>query len=106
MCVVLPLLIVSQLESSTRDINERVIRVASDCLNAVTKIQNGTMGVCTHIAKEINDARNNFEAVEFCHEGRRSNGEAHRLARSPFFMIFATVCGWYPRLRVYVFLYC
>jgi ribonuclease HI len=34
------------------DMNERVIRVASDCLNAVNNSQNGTLGACAHIATD------------------------------------------------------
>jgi hypothetical protein len=41
----------------------------------------GTMGACAHIVCEINDARDSFQEITFCHEGRRSNGEAHSIAR-------------------------
>jgi hypothetical protein len=49
---------------------------------AVRMIQEGSLGVCTQVVKEIKDARSNFKEIVVCHEGRWSNGEAHRLARS------------------------
>jgi hypothetical protein len=63
------------------DIGARAVRVASDCMAAVRMIQEGTLGTYAQVVKEIKDTRSNFEELGFCHEGRRSNGEAQRLAR-------------------------
>jgi hypothetical protein len=49
---------------------------------AVRLIHEGTFGACAQVVKEIQDARGNFEEIGFCDEGRRTNGEAHRSARS------------------------
>jgi ribonuclease HI len=65
-----------------RDIDARVIRVASDCLDVVQSINEGKMGGYAHIVCGINEARDGFQEITFCHEGRRSNGEAHHIARS------------------------
>jgi hypothetical protein len=69
------------------DINVQSVRVASDCLNAVRSIQQGTLGAYALIVivKEINDSILAFDTLEFIHEGRRSNVEAHGLARSVVF---------------------
>jgi ribonuclease HI len=39
-----------------KDINVQSVRVASDCLNAVRSIQQGTLGTYALIVKEINDS--------------------------------------------------
>jgi hypothetical protein len=63
-------------------------------MDAVRMIQEGTLGVCAQVVKEIKDARSNFEEIVFCHEGRWSNGQAHRLARSSILVhILAAMCG-------------
>jgi ribonuclease HI len=64
------------------DIHARSVRVASDCLNVIRSLELGTQGVYAHIAREIKEAKGNFEALVFSHEKRTSNKEAHRLARS------------------------
>ena len=40
------------------------------------------MGSYGHIARKIRARSNDFRIVEFIHEGRRSNVDAHNLARS------------------------
>jgi hypothetical protein len=58
------------------------IKVASDCRNVISSLEEGTMGAYAHIAREINEARSEFTEISFCHEGQGSNKEAHNLARS------------------------
>jgi hypothetical protein len=61
-----------------KDINVQSVRVASDCLNAVRSIQQGTLGASALIiVKEIDDSSLGFDTPEFIHEGRHSNVEAH-----------------------------
>jgi len=65
-----------------QDLGAQKIRVASDCANAVRSIQGPGMGEHGHIVKEIRREMTNFTKVQFIHEGRRSNVDAHNLARS------------------------
>ncbi|GJN03723.1 hypothetical protein PR202_ga21199 [Eleusine coracana subsp. coracana] len=60
----------------------RRIRLASDCSNVVRSILEQDMGSYGPIIKEIKARRTSFEEVQFVHEGRSSNGEAHTIARS------------------------
>jgi hypothetical protein len=41
----------------------------------------GTLGSYAHIVREIRESMGEFDALEFRHEARSSNKEAHRLAR-------------------------
>jgi ribonuclease HI len=65
-----------------RDQDVRRTKVATDCKNAVRSLEEETMGIYAHIVCEINEAWREFTEVSFCHEGRRSNKDAHSLARS------------------------
>jgi len=60
-------------------------RVASDCLNAVRSIQTGGMGTYSHITQEIKARVEDFLKIEFIHERRESNTEAHNLAKSAIY---------------------
>jgi hypothetical protein len=57
-------------------------RVACDCINAVKSIHGEGTGLYGPIVKEIKTTKATFPHVEFVHEGRSSNADAHRLARS------------------------
>ena len=57
-------------------------RVACDNAGVVASIREGSMGSYGHIVQEIRARSNDFRIVEFIHEGRRSNVDAHNLARS------------------------
>ena len=57
-------------------------RVACDNAGVVASIREGSMGSYRHIVQEIRVRSNDFRFVEFIHEGRRSNVDAHNLARS------------------------
>jgi hypothetical protein len=69
------------LEALAKDISAKRVRIASDCSNVISSPVNGSMGVYTHIVKEIEDSTSDFEDLEFVHERRVSNKEAHSLAR-------------------------
>jgi hypothetical protein len=51
----------------------------------VQSLEQGTRGVYSHIVSEITEARQNFDFLEFKFESRKSNNEAHKLARSALF---------------------
>jgi len=57
-------------------------RVACDNAGVVASIREGSMGSYGHIVQEISARSNDFRFIEFIHEGRRSNVDAHNLARS------------------------
>ena len=58
------------------------VRLASDCANAVRSIGQTTWGVYGQIIKEIREDAAAFQEMEFVHERRESNHDAHVLARS------------------------
>jgi ribonuclease HI len=64
------------------DVYARRVRLASDCQSVFSSLLRGTRGVYAQIAHEIHEQRRSFESLEFCHEKRSSNIEAHVLARS------------------------
>jgi ribonuclease HI len=68
--------------SLAQDINARRIRVASDCLNVIKSLDQGSLGVYAHIVREITETAKDFEEADFVHERRSSNKDAHNLARS------------------------
>ena len=64
------------------DLNLLKVRLASDCSNVIRNLS-GT-GMCTygHIITETKARAASFLGVEFVHEGRSTNIDAHCLARS------------------------
>ena len=68
------------------------VRVASDCLNIFRSLQEDGMGPYGHITREIKVTMINFLKIDFVHEPRKANKEAHkagkechlRLDRSPY----------------------
>jgi ribonuclease HI len=65
------------------DLNLRRIKVATDCLEVANcmRSQEHDRGIFSCITRECQDWAKQFDEAVFCHEGRASNGEAHRLAR-------------------------
>ena len=57
------------------------MRVASDCQNAIRSIYGLGRGAYGHIVMELKARATGFQEVQFVHEGRSSNGDAHGLAR-------------------------
>ncbi|TVT98308.1 hypothetical protein EJB05_56401, partial [Eragrostis curvula] len=64
------------------DLMLQQFRVASDNVNVIRSIQGDGRGLYGHIVHEIKARASSFELVDFVHEGRAANGDAHRLARS------------------------
>ncbi|XP_039780864.1 uncharacterized protein LOC120648195 [Panicum virgatum] len=61
------------------------VRVASDCLNAIRSLQEDGMGRYGHITREIKESMTSFLKIDFVHERREFNQEAHKLARSAIY---------------------
>jgi ribonuclease HI len=57
------------------------IRVASDCLNVICSIEGEGKGSYGQVVQDLWAMRNDFQVVQFVHEGRRSNGDMHCLVR-------------------------
>jgi ribonuclease HI len=68
--------------SLAQDINTRRIRVASDCLNVIRSMDQGTMGAYAHVVRGFKETARELDEVVVVHECRVSNKEAHNLARS------------------------
>jgi hypothetical protein len=64
------------------DLGLQTLWVASDCVNAVASIHGVGFRRYGPIVLEIKTRTESFTRVEFVHEGRRSNIDAHCLARS------------------------
>lgn len=56
-------------------------RLASDNSNVITSIKEGSLGIYGHVVQEIKGRASGFQVVEFVHERRASNVDAHNLAR-------------------------
>ena len=56
--------------------------MASDCASAVRSLTHDNLGVYNRIVKEIKAYAAAFQGLEFVHEKRESNQDAHVLARS------------------------
>jgi len=64
------------------DLVLRDFRLSCDNTGVIRSIREGSMGSYGHIVKEIRARLREFNFVEFVHEGRQSNFDAHVLARS------------------------
>ena len=53
-----------------------------ECVNVVKNIYGQGMGLYGHIIMDIKAGAVRFVDAQFIHEGRNSNGDAHRLAKS------------------------
>jgi ribonuclease HI len=67
------------------DLGLQRFRLASDCTNAVRSIQGGSLDSYGNVIKEIRDTMKLFGQVEVVREGRTSNGDADRLAKSSIY---------------------
>ena len=65
-----------------RDLVLRDFRLSCDNAEVIRSIREGTMGSYGHIVQEIRARSREFNFVDFVHEGRQSNFDAHVLARS------------------------
>jgi ribonuclease HI len=68
------------------DISLQRFILASDCSNAISSIRGEGMGSYGHIVQEIKARVMEFQTVQFVHEGRKSNVDAHVLARSSIYL--------------------
>jgi hypothetical protein len=64
------------------DLGLQSFRIASDCANVVRSLLGEGFGRYGPIVQEINVRKRSFMRAEFVHEGRKSNVDAHLLARS------------------------
>jgi ribonuclease HI len=58
------------------------VRLASDCATVVRRMEGRNMNPYGQIVKEIQTKTHDFVLVDFVHENRKSNVDAHTLARS------------------------
>jgi hypothetical protein len=82
-------------QQSFKDLQERRIYVAFDCLNVIKEINSEvSKGEHCMIMMEIVAWRLKFQQAVFSHERREANKEAHTLAR----LATTTLAGmyWYP----------
>ena len=63
------------------DCGIRKIKVASDCLNVVNNIKENPRCSYMMILRDIQERAKAFDCVQFMHEGRDCNVEAHNLAK-------------------------
>jgi ribonuclease HI len=68
--------------SLAKDLHLQRIHIASDCLEVVSSMGQPNLGRFSTILQEIETSRRDFSAVNFVHEHRSANVEAHGLARS------------------------
>jgi hypothetical protein len=57
-------------------------RLASDYNNVIKSLTGDGMGYYGHIVQEIKARAGSFRCVDFVHESRNSNVDAHNVARS------------------------
>jgi hypothetical protein len=56
--------------------------LACDNAGVVASIREGSMGSYGHVVQETRARSSEFRFIEFVHEGRQSNVNAHNLSRS------------------------
>jgi hypothetical protein len=64
------------------DLGLQTFRMASDCIKTVRSIHGQGFGTHGPIIQEIKSRKDGFTTVEFVHEGRSSNFDAHCIART------------------------
>ena len=64
------------------DLGLQTVRVAMDCANAARSIQGASFGSYGPIILEIKRRMESFARVDFVHEGRQSDFDAHQLAKN------------------------
>ena len=64
------------------DLVLRDLILVCDNVGVIKSIKEGSMGTFGHVVQEIRARSNDFRLVDFVHEGRQSNMDAHNLARS------------------------
>jgi ribonuclease HI len=67
------------------DLGLRSFRLASDNVGVIRSIHSEGFGCYGHVVREIQSAAAGFDRVQFVHEGRDANVDAHRLARGALY---------------------
>lgn len=77
------------------DLQLTKIKRATDCKGVVSDLMKGSSGSNATILLELNQRALSFVSCSFVHEGRRSNVEAHCLAKNILFLYLKVVmCGF------------
>jgi ribonuclease HI len=63
------------------DLNIGDVKIASDCMEVVQGLTGSSLGRFSHIIREVQTTARRRGGVSFRHEGRKSNTDAHNLAR-------------------------
>ncbi|KAM0895500.1 hypothetical protein ACQ4PT_023772 [Festuca glaucescens] len=64
------------------DLNLRRVKMASDCANVIRRIhKEDVLGPYGQLVREMKATEQGFDSFVYAHEERRSNGDAHNLAR-------------------------
>lgn len=69
-----------------KDLGIQKLGIASDASDVIKAIKHGSRCSCSSVLKEIEHRRQDFQVVEFVHEGRECNTHAHNLVRSALFL--------------------
>ena len=72
--------------SLAADLYFQSFRLATDCINVVRSLEGEGMGSYGQIVREIKARTADSREVQFAHEGRTTNVDAHNLARSSLFL--------------------
>lgn len=67
------------------DLLLRKVRLSCDNVNVVRNIRSNNRGPYSHVIQEIQARVGELDSVDFVHEGRTSNFDAHSLARSSIY---------------------
>jgi hypothetical protein len=76
------------------DLNLSHVCIASDCLEVINSIRDGSSGIYSTILREIAVRRRHFVAVLFVHEKRTSNTHAHNLSLVLYMLSPDANCGF------------
>jgi ribonuclease HI len=74
--------------SLASDLNEQHIHIATDCLQVINNLHDGSIPRYGALLKEIKIRKQLFGSASFTHERREHNMEAHNLAKYVFSLPF------------------
>ncbi|KAJ1296190.1 hypothetical protein BS78_01G280500 [Paspalum vaginatum] len=72
-------------QALAQDLALQKVRLASDCSNVIKSLGGAGMGCYGQIVREIKSTVCQFQTIDFVHEPRSSNVDAHRLARNSLY---------------------
>ena len=67
------------------DLLSRRVCIATDCATVVKNLEGPGMGCYSQVIRELKAGMATFDRAKIVHEGRASNVDAHRLARSSIY---------------------